>query len=44
MRWRPEFIRGIGKRNGGFIIIPDLGRIFETQGGRSTPPAEERAA
>jgi purine-binding chemotaxis protein CheW len=44
MRWRPEFIRGIGKRNGGFIIIPDLERIFETQGGRSTPTAEERAA
>ena len=46
MRWRPEFIRGIGKRNGGFIIIPDLGRIFETQGGRSASPAasEERSA
>mgnify|MGYP001063293419 CR=1 FL=1 len=46
MRWRPEFIRGIGKRNGGFIIIPDLGRIFETQGGRSAPLAasEERSA
>lgn len=46
MRWRPEFVKGIGKRNGGFIIIPDLGRIFETQGGRSTTPAasEERSA
>lgn len=46
MRWRPEFIRGIGKRNGGFIIIPDLGRIFETQGARTVTPAasEERSA
>ena len=46
MRWRPEFIRGIGKRNGGFIIIPDLGRIFETQGARTAPVAasEERSA
>ena len=46
MRWRPDFVRGIGKRNGGFIIIPDLGRIFETQGGRSAPQAasEERSA
>lgn len=46
MRWRPEFVRGIGKRNGGFIIIPDLGRIFETKGGRSAPVAasEERSA
>ncbi|MDB5563285.1 MAG: hypothetical protein JWN11_2703 [Hyphomicrobiales bacterium] len=45
MRWRPEFVRGIAKRNGGFIIIPNMGRIFETQGGRSTPLAsEERSA
>jgi purine-binding chemotaxis protein CheW len=46
MRWRPEFVRGIGKRNGSFIIIPDMGRIFETQGGRSAPPTamEERPA
>ncbi|KKC33298.1 chemotaxis protein CheW [Devosia psychrophila] len=46
MRWRPEFIKGIGKRNGGFIIIPNLGRIFETQGARSAHLAasEERSA
>lgn len=46
MRWRPEFVKGIGKRNGGFIIIPDMERIFETQGGRSAPSAasEERSA
>lgn len=44
MRWRPEFVKGIGKRNGNFIVIPDLGRIFETKGGRSAPMAEERAA
>ncbi len=41
MRWRPEFVRGIGKRNGGFIIIPDMGRIFESQGGRSPSPAQD---
>jgi len=28
MKWRPDFISGIGKRNGEFIIIPDIGRIF----------------
>jgi purine-binding chemotaxis protein CheW len=44
MRWRPEFVKGIGKRNGTFIVIPDLGRIFETKGGRSLPAAEDRAA
>ena len=44
MRWRPEFVRGIGKRNGGFIVIPNLERIFESQGRRTPPLAEERAA
>lgn len=44
MRWPAEFVRGIGKRNGAFVIIPNLERIFETQGRRSGPTAEERAA
>ena len=46
MRWRPEFIKGIGKRNGGFIIIPNMERIFETPGARTAPVAasEERSA
>lgn len=44
MRWRPDYVRGIGKRNGNFIIIPDLNRIFETQGRRTATraAAEER--
>lgn len=29
MRWRPDYVRGIGKRGDAFIIIPDMGRIFE---------------
>jgi purine-binding chemotaxis protein CheW len=41
MRWRPEFIKGIGKRNGGFIIIPDMERIFETTDGRTPSSASE---
>jgi purine-binding chemotaxis protein CheW len=45
MRWRPEFVKGIGKRNGQFIIIPDMAKIFDTQGARTaSTPAEERAA
>ncbi len=44
MRWRPDYVRAIGKRNGGFVIIPNLNRIFATQGRRSAPLAEERAA
>lgn len=28
MRWRPEYIRCIGKRSDDFVIVPDLGRIF----------------
>ena len=31
MRWRAEYVRGIGKRNGDFIIIPDMARIFESE-------------
>jgi purine-binding chemotaxis protein CheW len=42
MRWRPEFVKGIGRRNGKFVVIPDMGRIFETKGGGNLP--EERAA
>jgi purine-binding chemotaxis protein CheW len=41
MRWRPEFIKGIGKRNGGFIIIPDMERIFEITDGRTSSAASE---
>jgi len=46
MRWQPEFVRGIAKRNGGFIIVPELGRIFESQSARTAPAAasEERSA
>src|SRR3569623_286601 len=44
LRWRPEFVRGIGRRNGNFVVIPNLEKIFETQGRRSALPAEKRAA
>jgi len=30
MKWRPEFIQGIGKRGSEFIIIPDIVRLFST--------------
>lgn len=32
MKWRPEFIRGIGKRESDFIVVLDLGRIFSEHG------------
>ncbi len=32
MRWRPEFIRCIGKRGADFIIVPDIERIFVGHG------------
>ena len=41
MRWRPEFVKGIGKRNGNFIVIPDLGRIFKTRGHHTAPATFE---
>jgi purine-binding chemotaxis protein CheW len=28
LRWRPEFISCIGKRNGDFIAVLDIGRVF----------------
>lgn len=28
LRWRPEFIRGVGRRNGDFLIILDIDRVF----------------
>lgn len=28
MKWRPDFIKGIGKRGSEFIVIPDIERIF----------------
>ena len=44
MRWRPEFVSGVARHDGGFVIIPNLNRIFSVQGSRSVPLAEERAA
>ncbi len=40
MRWRPDFVRGIGKRNGNFIIIPDLPRMFDLGGHNATGSVE----
>jgi len=30
MRWRPEYIRCIGKRDDDFIIVLDIARIFSS--------------
>lgn len=38
MRWRPDFITGIGKKNADFIIVLDIDRLFNTD-----VPALERA-
>jgi purine-binding chemotaxis protein CheW len=38
MRWRPEFIRCIGKHNGDFIAVLDIDRVFE-EGDRATAAA-----
>src|SRR6185312_51884 len=37
MRWRPEFVSGVARRDGGFVIIPNLSRIFSVQGSRTAP-------
>ena len=31
MRWRPEFIRAIGKRGDDFIIIADIDQVFASE-------------
>jgi purine-binding chemotaxis protein CheW len=28
MRWRPEFVRAIGRRNNDFLMVLDIGRVF----------------
>ncbi len=33
LRWRPEFVRGIGRKAGSFVIIPDVDGIFRNQTG-----------
>ena len=47
MKWRPEFIRCIGKRGTDFIVVLDIERIFSTQARDEThavAPAPERLA
>jgi purine-binding chemotaxis protein CheW len=31
VRWRSEYIRGIGRRNGGFVIVFDLVNLFSQE-------------
>ncbi|MER0239545.1 chemotaxis protein CheW [Fulvimarina sp. MAC8] len=35
MRWPAEFVRGIGRRDEDFVIIPDMNRIFKAEGGQN---------
>lgn len=32
MRWRPEFVRGIAKHDGNFIVVPEMNQVFSTEG------------
>lgn len=40
MRWRPEYIRHIGKRADDFIVVPDIARILSPN---SVEPANENS-
>lgn len=43
MRWRQDYVRGIARHDGQFIILPDLGRIFGNDGPKGLPQdVEER--
>ena len=33
LRWRSDFIRGLVRRDGDLIVVPDLAQIFATRGG-----------
>lgn len=33
MRWRADFVRGLVRRGGDLIVLPDLAQIFATRGG-----------
>jgi purine-binding chemotaxis protein CheW len=33
LRWRADFIRGLVRRDGDLIVVPDLTQIFATRGG-----------
>jgi len=44
LRWEPEFITCVGKRNGDFVAVLDMGRIFSrllahNKGAAVVPPA-----
>lgn len=49
MRWRPEFIRCIGKHGGDFVAVLDIDRIFEEGdrgaaiAGQASAPAQDAA-
>jgi purine-binding chemotaxis protein CheW len=44
LRWPPAFVKGVGQRDGRFVILPDLGRIFAEGAGPAddTPAAADR--
>lgn len=42
MRWPAEFVRGIGKRDDQFIIIPDMGQIFGAEGDKGVPTHDNK--
>lgn len=43
MRWRPEYLRGVARHDGQFIIVPDLEPIFDTGGESAARITETRS-
>jgi len=43
VRWRSEYIRGVGHRDGRFVIIFDLPRLFSADDPTFVVPAPDRA-
>ena len=44
LRWRADFIKCLGRRDGDLIVVPDLEQIFATRGGAVRAAAAPSAA
>lgn len=43
-RWPPDLVRGIARRTGSFIVLPDLPAIFATHGAVGAEPRKDMIA
>jgi purine-binding chemotaxis protein CheW len=44
VRWRSEYIAGVVRRGGGFVVLIDLTRLFDSEDVSSLAATADRAA